>query len=335
MNDGLGEQLTSMKIRGMKIILTLDRNSFPNNGANTKTIYSASLPGYLHIETTLTRLPAWQGNTATVVINGMTKEDCEAATKFNTINIQFYNQIQIFAGYLEQIPANPDGTFEQDTVIAAIDNLPLVFLGQLVMAAPDYNNPNRPFVIQALLMTQALATMSTTTSINAPQQLSTVVNSMINTYNSTFPQITYRLNEIYPDAQVNNAHYLGSFSQQLQALCNDYGYQIRVDFPDTPISNEQIITLTKIGTAPPNTSAQDLMTSTGMIGYPRVLPFGILALEFFNPTRSINDLINLQTDFTAIQGQYYVWQIQSVLHTHGDSWESALTLYGFNNSAYA
>src|SRR5271169_2826362 len=95
---GIGEPLTQMKIRGMKVILSLQQGggAFPATGANTKTIYSASLPGYLHIEANINRLPAWQGNTASVVIYGMTKEDCIAATKFNPIYVQFYNQIQIY-----------------------------------------------------------------------------------------------------------------------------------------------------------------------------------------------------------------------------------------------
>jgi|GEM_PF-6161518 hypothetical protein len=335
---GIGEPLTQMKIRGMKIVLTLEKGTFPETGANTKTIYTASLPGYLHIEANINRLPAWQGNTASVIIYGMTKDDCIAATKFNPINIQFYNQIQIYAGYLDGVVQNPDKTYDQDSVIAATNNLPLVFLGQLVMAAPNFNNPNRPFVIQALLMTQALATLNQTTSTNNQTNLSIIVNSMITSYNGTSPapQIVYQLDAVYPDTVVNNSYYVGSFAQQLQQICEDYGYQIRISFPNNAIDqNTQLITLTKIGTAPPNAPVQDLNSETGMIGYPEVMPFGIMAREFYNPLRSINDQINLQTNFTAIAGNYYVWQIQSILQTHGDLWESTLVLYGFNNSAYA
>ena len=42
--------LNALKIRGCKIILTLQKGVFPNSGgSNTKTIYSASLPGFLHL----------------------------------------------------------------------------------------------------------------------------------------------------------------------------------------------------------------------------------------------------------------------------------------------
>ncbi len=341
-NSGLGEQLNVMKIRGMKIVLTLQRGTFNSQGANTKTIYSASLPGFLHIDVALQRLPAWQGNSAMISIYGMTLEDCFSATKFNSINVAYYNQVQIFAGYLPPLTANRDGSFNEIDVTNAIDQLPIVFLGQILTAAPNLNNVNRPFIIQAVLITQALATMGSSLNNNVQTNLSTVIKSIINSYNSTLPQIEWQLNNVYPDQQINNAHYTGSPAQQLQSLCADYGYQIRVSFPnlqDPAATQIQTLDITKTGTAPPNSPIDILNSSNGMIGYPNVAPFGIQVREYFNPLRSINDQINLQTYFTpidsSIAGNYFVWQILSILQTHGDEWESQITLYGFNNSAYA
>ncbi len=323
-------QLTKMRIRAMKIVLTLQQGSFPN-GNNVKTIYAASLPGFLHAEANIQRMPAWLGNTAVVVIYGMTDYDCFQATKYNiTIDRSYYNQVQVYAGYLENISANNDGSYTQGIVTAAIDKLPIVFLGQVASAGADFNDPNRPFIIQAVVTTQALSVINQPTSVSIPTNLSTIIQGMITTQNNTNPQITYNLSSVSPDTVVNNAHYSGSFSSKLQQICSDYGYQFRIIMTSTNIQN---IEVTKIGTSL-GSNATTLSSSTGMIGYPTVLPFGIAVREFFDPNRSINDRINLETFYTPLAQTYYVWQMASILQTNGDAWESNLTLYSFNNSAY-
>lgn len=332
-NTGLGEQLNSLKIRGMKVVLTLQKGAFPaHGGANVKTIYATSLPGYLHVDAMIQRLPAWLGNNAIVTIYGMTKDDCEAATKFNSINIQYYNQIQIFAGYISPTP-NKDGSFDQQAVIAECDKLSQVFLGQILSAGVDYNDPNRPFVLQANVTAQSVVRILQSTVTNTSHNFSQVVTTMITTHNNSNPQIRYELDSVNPDQIVNNCYYTGSFKQQLETICTDYNYQFNILMPSTNSPNTQRLEFTKIGISTGRTKTT-LNSSTGMIGYPTVLPFGIAIKEFFNPRRSINDNITLDTYYTPLKGNYYVWQMQSQLQTNDAAWETTLTLYSFDNTAF-
>lgn len=318
----------------MKVVLTLETGGagFPEaQGANTKTIYSASLPGYLHVEANIQRFPEWLANTAVVAIFGMTDDDCFAATKYNiTVDRPWYNQIQIFAGYLDNAVQLPDGTYSQDAIISEIDKLPLAFLGEIVSAGADFNDTNRPFIIQANITLQALSVLSQSTSVNNSTSMATVVQNMAAAYNSTNPQIKYQLRSVTPDQIINNTHLNGTFVNQVQQLCNDYGYQLRIINSNQP--NTQLLQITKIGNAVTG-NTQILSPDNGMIGFPVVLPYGIAVREFYNPNRSLNDLISLQTYYTPLAQNYYVWQMQTFLQTLGDSWETVLTLYGFSNTA--
>lgn len=325
--------LTKLKIRAIKIILILELGSFPEGGVNTKTIYGASLPGYLHIEANVQRMPGLFNNSLVAVIYGMTTEDCIAATKFNPLQVQYYNQVQFYAGYIDVAP-QPDGTYDQAQVTAAMDQLPIYYQGEILVAAPDFNDPNRPFVIQSTLACQSLVTLLPPTNSHSPQNFSAVVQSMISSYNSSGQQIQYSLQFTTLDTTVNNANYSGSFLQQLQQMCNDYNYQYRITFSATSPNNQQI-EITNLGITSGAVS-QVLNADNGMIGYPVVLPMGVGVKEFFNPNRSINDSINLETYLTplssAVAGVYSPWSITSILQTNGDAWESMLTLYTIQNT---
>lgn len=321
--------LNKMKIRAMKIVLTLQFDVFPGKG-NTKTIYCTSLPNYLHAVAAISRLPQWQGNTASLAIYGMLVEDCFSLTKFNTMNVAFYNQVNIYADYIE-VDQESDGGYDQVKVQAACDKLPLIYMGQVINAGVDFNNPDRPFVIQSNVTVQSLAVVTDSTSVNDTANLTTVVNSMIATYNATKPQIKYQLKAVLPEQIVTNTHLVGSFASQLQELCSNYDYQIRTEFSE---DNIQLLTLTKVGTSI-TSQAQPLNVDSGMLGFPVTISFGVAAKEWFNPFRGVNDLVDLQSYYTPLNGQYYVWQQQIVLQTQGELWESSLTLYGFNNSEFA
>lgn len=316
----------TLKIKAMKVVLTLQRDKFPN-GSNTKTIYSASLPGYLHIDALINRQPGWEGNNAIVTIYGMTVEDCNALTRYNTLNVEWYNQVQVFADYID-VTANQDGTYSQEAVIAACDKLPLIYMGIVISAGANFNDPNRPFTIQSTIIFQALAALGNSTSINQPTTLSAAIQSMINDENNTNPELKYKLISIFPvEQQINNANYIGSFASKLKQICTDYNYQVFQTFENDGTIGLVINQVGITNDATPKT----LSSQTGMIGYPIVMPFGIMAKEFFNPNTNVNDVIYLDTDYTAINsskaGNYVIWQMSSNLQTNGSYWDSSIVLY--------
>ena len=323
-----------MKIRGMRITLTLQNKSFPNGG-NVKTIYTASLPNYLHADVVLQRMAGLSGNTAMINIYGMLLEDCFALTKLNLLNYQYENQVQIAAGYINVEP-QLDGTYSQDDIIARCKELPVIYLGQVMSAGVNLNNPNRPFSIQSIFSAVALTTMVPPVSINEPQDLDVVVKSILQQYNATKPQTRYELISVYPTQIVNNAHYAGSAMENLQQLCDDYGYQFNLvpsnDITVIGITVTRYGMNTRIPSKQFNEGIKTLSAANGMIGYPERIPFGIVVKEYFDPTRAVGDTINLQTYYKSLDSKesgvnYTVWSMQSILQTHDAEWSSTLTIY--------
>jgi hypothetical protein len=327
-NVGLGEQLGALKIRAVKVVLTLERGAFFNN-SNTKTIYACSLPGYIHVDATVQRMPSYFGNNAVVTIYGMTKDDCEAATKYNTLNMQFYNQVEIYAGYIDS-KFGDTNKFGQSDVEEAMDLLPEIFVGAVMTAYTDFNDVNRPFIIHSNFMAGNIARLMQHTTINNQTNFSQFAQSIINNFNHSQTLVKWNLGGVFPEQIINNGSYSGTHIQQLHALCHDYNMQMIMNVGK---DNSINITFSQIGY---NNGGQKfiLNTETGLIGYPVALPFGIAVKEFFNPQRNVNDSIKLETYYKALAGDYYVWQMQSVLQTMDDLWESSLTLYVFENTAF-
>lgn len=316
-----------LKIRGMKIVLTLQQSQFPDSVDNVKTIYSASLPGFLHTESYISRMPAWIGNTAVVVINGMLFEDVIALTKFNPFYTSYYNQIAVYADYLTEVYPNADGTYSEDNVIDAIDKLPLIFLGQISSAAPDFNNPNRPFIVQALVTYESLITVLNPVAISQKQLMSTVVKNLIADYNATDPQILYEFGKVDIDFYVSNIYQnASSFTNQLKQICDDYGHSVIL----SPSDGKLIVDVARLGFS--NGREAKVLQAPQMIGYPTVMPNGIMAKEYFNPQRNVNDQIIINSYFTPLNGQWVIWQIQIALQVMGEAWESALTMYDFTTN---
>lgn len=309
-----------LKIRAVKVVLTLEKSTY-SNGLNTKTIYSASLPDYLHTEVMIQRTANFQGNTAVISIYGMLLDDVFDATKFNPSEVLLYNTVSVYAGYINP-RANEDGSYNQGDVEIECDKLPLIWLGSVLCAYPDFNDVNRPFIIQSNVNVSALSTNIQALDINTQVTLSTAVKTIVNNYNDTQPNILWKLINVIPDCQVNNAHYTGDARTQLTQLLESYNYQVRFVPED---DNAQGLYISQVGINYAD-NPSDLSSDTGMIGYPTVLPFGITVKEYFNEERSINDVINLQTYFKPLEGKYYVWQESILLQTNGDEWSDTLML---------
>jgi hypothetical protein len=173
-----------------------------------------------------------------------------------------------------------------------------------------------------------LSALGNSTSINQPTTLSSAIQSMINDENNTNPELKYKLISIFPvEQQINNANYVGSFASKLKQICNDYNYYVFQTFENDGTIG---LVINQIGITN-DANPKILSSQTGMIGYPVPIPFGITAKEFFNPNTNVNDIIYLDTDYTAINssqaGNYVIWQISSDLQINGNNWESSIFLY--------
>lgn len=323
--------MNNLQIRAVKIVLTLQKGAFANDN-NQKTMYCCSLPGYLYCDVNISRAPGWQGNTAQLTVYGMTTEDCLTAMKFNSVSgfLSLENQVEIYAGYITPV-AQRDLTYKQADVTKAIDALPLVYRGAITSASPDFNNVDRPFSISSIMSLSSISSVLPPLNLNASSTLDSVINDLIAKYKQANPDgIQYKLGSIYPVAPVvSNGHYSSDdFIQQITQLCEDYGYHAIFRFAD----GYNIIDISLIGQASPSAQPNIISADNGMIGYPVVLPFGVQVNEYFQPTRSVNDIITLKTYVTPLDsskaGDYVVWQQSIQLETQGDNWLSVLLLYG-------
>jgi len=314
-------QLETMRVRAMKVILTLQKNTF-SNGLNQKVMYGCSLPNFLHMEANIQRLPASQGNTATVTIYGMLKDDIESATKFNPDFLQYYNQVEIYAGYLDFTAGGFTYKTTQD-VKDRIDNvLSLVFMGLILTASADFNNPNRPFTIQAGAFAQSVYTMRQVSVVQNQTTFSAFLkNIFIQAQNDG---LNVKLGTVYPDPVIIDGIYSGSFLQQITQLCHDYNMQFFMTSYDD--NKMQIYSFSRIGYGGNADYTTNLSVENGLLGYPTAIPRGIIVKEFFNDKRHVNDAVTLSSYYASLSGKYYVWQIQSVLQTNDELWESTLVL---------
>lgn len=315
-----------MRTRALKFVLTLGVSKF-SNGTNQKIIYSTSLPGYLHAQVNLERTSGTNGNNTIVNIFGMLIEDCNSLSILNPDSLSvsdLTNQIQIYADYIDPKP-NPDGTYNEKKVTQLCDNMPLVFLGQIISASPNYNDVNRPFTIQAILAGASSYKLLPATIIKSPQSFSTVVSTLITKLNK-ITNSNYVLGSVVPQTQVTSGVYNNSFMQQLEALCNDYGYK-RWDHWD---KGKCILDFTQVGTGLDVASsdlAPDEGDYTGMIGYPISAPFGILVKTYYNPNRNVSEVVNLTSWATIYNGNWRIWSVSSALCTQDENWDSTITLY--------
>jgi hypothetical protein len=320
-----------MKIRAVKLVLTLGDGKF-SNGENQKTIYSVSLAGYLHTQINLERNMGINGNNATINIFGMTIDDCNSLTILNPDSLSvsnLSNQVEIYAGYLntESYPiTNPDGTYNQANIITLCDILPEVFLGKVISANPNYNDPNRPFIIQAMISGASSYKILEPLSISTPQSLTTVLTTMIASVNKVDKNRQYVLGSIVPETIIQSGVYNADFNTILYAICQDYGYQEHRKFEGKKV----IISLSQLGVGLDSTTSilkADDGSCTGMIGYPMSAPFGIIVQTYYNPDRNVGEVVTLESWAKIYNANWRIWSISSVLCTQDEQWQSVLVLY--------
>jgi len=325
----------SLTVRALKIVLTLGTDTF-QNGANQKTIYSASLEGYLHIDASIELNAGIDGSVAIIAIYGQTVDDCMTLTRFNPDyqnGKPFSNQIEVYAGYINPTP-NQDGGYDQTQVINLIEKLPLLYLGVIISASANFNDVNRPFIIQSNISGQSIYKLLPSTSIVAESPFSIVAQQIIKVANNNGFNFEYGGIFSPADPQVNNGVYNGSPFKQLLALCHDYGFEMIVGHGTQSSKLGYKLSFIQLGIGVKNMNPTILApaeNNIGMIGYPITQPIGLLVKEFFNPNRKINDRIELKSYYTALNGIYTVFQSASFLQTHGESWESTLTIYDYQS----
>ena len=326
--------MNQLKLRGIKIVVTLsdNRGTFEDN-ANQKIIRTCSLRDYIHAQVNIHRQIDFQSNNAQITLFGLNVDDIEILTKYNLnyASIQVTDSVQIYAGYLDSIQADTDGNIDTQLIDDAIDKLPLVWNGQIISAYPNYNNPERPFIINSIVYVNQLITLRKSNN-NTQTLFSTAVQRVITEANAGQTNIKFNLLYISQDTTITDYTDDGGLSaiEYLTELASNYGYQIVQNYNK---SNVNLIDISFYSVFYPDTTGrapQILSKDNGMIGYPQIQDFGLQVVEFFNPARRLFDSIQLQTYVKPLNNKILnVWQQQISISTHDEAWDSTLTLYDY------
>lgn len=296
---------TEMLTRYMAIRLILDEGAFPSaptadgQSQNVKTIFANSDINSLTVEADITLASGLEPNSAYITIFGMTIEDCNQFSRFNQLfPAQLYaNTVEVYAGYTVDSSGLP----------------PLVFKGQVYRAAPDFSNENRRFVIESYsgIYNQNLIASATNPSGDVP--LNTLFQGIVQ---KSPDDITYNANNV--TGTTNCPLYMGSWINQLQMACNDYGYQMKL------VNNEVYI-------SPKGTPyVNDILTlsmDNGMLGSPMLVDLGVDVRCRFNPAIKFGQQITIQSIYQSkANGTWWINGYSHTLQNRGAKWESKLKL---------
>lgn len=273
-----------------------------SNGATSKIIKTSSKTNDLSVNAMINIPGGFQPSNANIVIKGMLLDDINAFSRANVFygfNIPA-NTVQIFAGY--------DTGDEQP---------PLVYQGSVIMAAPDQNDPSRPFRIYSQ---QVMSDQNIMASATNPQGTSQINDLFANLAN----QLGYSYQPNNVGGQITNPILVGSAIHQLQQLANDYGYQIKLD--------NNILKVAKVG-MPYSDDIIQINPDNGMLGYPTVNEFGINVRLRFNPSLSFGQIVQVTSDLELANGDWWVNGVTHLLQNQEAKFETTLTL--LKNSSLA
>lgn len=292
----------SLLTRYITINLILDQGQFAGGsaGQNEKIITANSDNDSLSVEVVIQKSGGFLQNSANITIYGMTIEDCNSFTRFNQLSpLQMYaNRVQVYAGYSLGTNGLP----------------PLAYDGQVYIAGADFNNPSRPFKIVSLAGIYSQNVVAPHTNPQGAVSLSNLFQGIIS--NSQNPNLVYMPNNV--QGTVSNVVYTGSWIQQMQHACDDYGYQFTLDGNNVMIAPK--------GSAYTN-AVFNLSADTGMLGYPNIVQLGVDVRTRYNPSIIFGQQINVTSTLqTQANGTWFINGLAHTLSNQGPKFETALKL---------
>lgn len=316
------ESLTNLNTRYITIVLELNAldypdlpqssaSSFPSTGSAIKIITANSEPNNLAVEMSINKASGINVCTADVVIKGMQYEDVIAASTFGIRYEQAWssNTITIYAGYSLGENGYP----------------PLVYgPGVILMATPDFNQPDRPFMITSSMGFNYINGATTTYSAKGALPLDTLFRQLVNIIDSN---LVYQSLGVSGNAY--NPVYVGSPWQNLKTACAHYGYQMQLDNTTIKIAKYN---------AAYSSNVVSLNASNGMLGYPILIQYGCMVRCRFNPNIQFGESVQLDSYFTtcnnnAIAG-YPSWFINGMIHNLGNKTPKFETTLYLNSWEY-
>lgn len=297
--------MNNLFTRYMTIKLIMDKGQFPgaagsaNENANVKIINCNSGIGNITADANINIGGGFNPSSANVVIYGLLESDINAYSRYSNPFEMFANSIEIYAGYALGDNGLP----------------PLIYVGQIIMAGADLNNPNRAFIIKSMTSVINQNTVSQPTNPKGQIALNDLFGSIV----AQQQGLSYTPNNVTGFA--TSPVYTGSVIEQLQQATADYSYQMKV-------LNNQVLIAPK--GQPFISQSASLNASNGMLGYPAVTEFGIDVRCRFNPSIQFGQSINIESRLNIANGNWWINGMSHVLQNQGAKWETLLHLNPFS-----
>lgn len=291
---------STLLTRYIAIKLILDEGVFPSTSTNERIIFANSTPNNFTTEITINKTTGFTQCSADITIYGLNKADCNAFSRFNvqgTFQL-FKNHVEIYAGYTVDAKGLP----------------PLAFNGQVFKAGADFNNASRPFKIEAIMGVINQNTPALATNPEGTIPLDALFKSIV----AKDPSGKYVYQGNLVKGTTSNVVYTGSWMKQLQDACEHYGYQTRLD------GNK--VYVTPIGQNYLNTNYV-LNSDNGMLGYPIIDDFGVIARMRFNPSIQFGQRLQIENSEQELANDgWFINGLVHTLHNRGPKFETTLML---------
>lgn len=296
---------SNLKARYMTAKFTLSQGVYPNSGGSqTLFVPLNSTVGNLYGEINIRNEIGLNNNSAAISLFGLENETIKTLSRINlnsNYDLWTDNQVDIYAGYV----------LDSDSGLP-----PLVYTGQIRSAGADYNNTERPFVVQSLQGGVSRNVVSPPTSISGNISINDLLKSLANRNGSN-----YVGNGV--TGSVSNIAYDGSLIQQIEKICRDYNLVKNWDF------TKNILYVSPSGTALSN-QVYELNVNTGMIGSPQPLEDGVSVAAYFNPSLVLGQTVNLTSAYyDYVNRPWIINAMFHILQNRGTDWLTVMTLNNF------
>jgi hypothetical protein len=187
----------------------------------------------------------------------------------------------------------------------------LVFSGEIYLAYGIYERPDIEFYMESQTGIYASLVAKPPTEGEGSYNAIALFRTFAEEAEFAF---TSRVKKTY---FVRDPRYSGDPITKMRALARDMGLQILLD------DNELIVMEEKV---PRNDQVIDVNAQTGMIGYPRLQPTGIMVWHEYRPYFLQGGAINVRSIAPAANGKYKLTRLNHHLQSFGagDSWDTQM-----------
>jgi len=213
--------------------------------------------------------------------------------------------------------------FNSITIEAGYDfNYSTIFIGNIINAVPDYNDPSTAFHIQALAHYFDQILQAPNYNPKGTQPVKSIITSI-----ASQSQQPLSVNATGIDYLTgNNPLYTGSTVQQLEQVANDYNLNLQID--------NNVVYVSPRGTALTTIPTLEINADNILYGYPTLEQYGCTCRVMYTPNLFFGQKIHIESIVPIVTGDWINVAMYYDLRNRGNKFEIELKnmKYGFLNN---